>query len=289
MSRRGYGSVDWRGLPIKRPYPWERDVTVCIAATCDNDGETKIVICTDKKASNVLGSSETHLKIRDLRHGWRCLTSGTESDINALAYLYDLQFFDKEKLKYNKIDETIKQPLYERKRILADEYVRNRFAMSHEDFLKTGKERLPSDIFHDAVQRISAIDLKAEFIVVGFIEDTPEIYFTESTGKAHAATHFAVIGEGEYVASSALMRRGQYNWLSLELTLYNVYEAKKLAEAVGSVGTKTNLAVIGKDGEAKLLGLDIDNQLEALYNKYGPQPVPEELKFDGEFYFKSPD
>ena len=69
----------WREVPN-----WEyRDMTVCIAAICDeNTDDKKIVVCTDRKISSALGSSETILKSRALGfEDWRCLTAGSEPDI----------------------------------------------------------------------------------------------------------------------------------------------------------------------------------------------------------------
>ena len=74
---------------------------------------------------------------------------------------------------------------------------------------------------------------------------------------------------------------------SLELTLYNVYEAKKFAESVGSVGLRTHISIISEDGSSQLTSVNVDRQLEACYSKYGPKPLPEDLKFKGEYYYKS--
>ena len=40
MTDHPYRSVDWRGWPSKRRYPWEQHMTVCIAAPC-LDAENK--------------------------------------------------------------------------------------------------------------------------------------------------------------------------------------------------------------------------------------------------------
>ena len=82
MKKSGYGA-DWRGLQVKRPYPWERDMTVCIAAACRDGSGPKIVLCTDKKSSSSLGSAETARKAVKLAMNWWCLTAGTEADILA--------------------------------------------------------------------------------------------------------------------------------------------------------------------------------------------------------------
>ncbi len=292
MTGASHGSVDWRGLLVKRPYPWERDMTVCIAAACtgtaNGDKERKIILCTDQKSSSALGSAETARKEIPLGNKWRCLTSGDEADILALVRLYRTQFADAENLKAETIDASMKAPLHQRKAELAEEYVRRRFAMSHSDFLRYGKERLPAEIFYDATQMISQLRLKAELIIAGFINGDAEIYYTDSAGEARAASHFAVVGEGEYVAHSSLLRRAQDDWTTMKTSLYNVYEAKRLSEAVGSVGRKTFMAVISPTERRRLTSLEFDKKLKTWYKKFGPQPIPDEgeLEFEGEIYFE---
>lgn len=261
-------------------------MTVCIAAACREGNEKRIVLCTDARVSSALGSAETGRKCKWLRRGWGCLTAGTEGEIAALVRLYEASFKDDANISASAIDASIKGPLSQRKKALAEEYIRHRFAMSHDEFLQFGKERLPAEVFFDAVQQISKISLEAELIIAGFIDRTAEIYYTDSQGRARAATHFAIVGEGEYVASSALLRRQQDDFTSLENTIYNVFEAKKLAQAVGSVGQYTFLAVIREDGSVNLTSLEVDRQLEKLFEKYGPPAVPNNLKFEGEYFYK---
>ena len=258
-------------------------MTVCIAAICKDDDESKIVLCTDRRAGGALGSSETALKERALssKFGWRCLTAGTEPDIRALLRIYQSKFNYKENITFNNIDSTIKSGLFQRKKDLSNEYIQNRFAISYDEFLQFGKDKLSPDLYHDALQRISSIDLKSEFIIAGFIADHPELYHTDAKGKASALNEFAVIGEGRILAESCLIRRGQEDVRSLEETLYNVYEAKKYAEAVTSVGEQTIITIFSKDGQARMLSVNYKTQLAALYTKYGPKIVPNDLVLKG--------
>jgi 20S proteasome alpha/beta subunit len=163
---------------------------------------------------------------------------------------------------------------------------RRRFSLSHEEFMKFGKERLPLEVFFDATQKLSQIELHVNLIIAGFISDDPEIYYTDSEGTARIASHFAVVGEAEYIASASLLRREQDDWTSLEETLYNVFEAKTLAESVVGVGQSTYLSVLSRDGVTRQTSSGIDNQLMKLFEEYGPKPLREGLKFEGEYYFK---
>lgn len=289
MRRAEWGLVDWKGPPTKKRPDRGRDMTVCIAAICRDNDEEKIVLCSDKRMSSGLGSSEAGRKELSLRHGWRCLVSGDEDHFLALVRLYDIHFADKDRLTYANLDEAMKAPLYQRKKAIAEEYIRKRFAISHEEFVKFGKERLPADLFHEANQVINHTDLRASLIVAGFLGPSPEIYYTDEHCGAHPVMNFATIGEGSHLAHSVLLRREQIGWNSLSSTLYNVYEAKRYAESIGSVGPGTNITVMKSDGTKRITSHELDSQLAEAYKKYGPQKVPHSIKFDGDYYFKVPE
>ena len=101
IERKPYRSVDWLGRPIKRPYPWERDMTVCIAAQCKGRDASSdvIVLCADARTGSALGSAETAFKIHQLKANWALLASGDEPDIFAMAKLFRQIFRDPEATK----------------------------------------------------------------------------------------------------------------------------------------------------------------------------------------------
>jgi hypothetical protein len=272
----------WRDVPA-----WERrDVTVCIAAICqDDEGKDQIVLCTDRKISSALGSAETSRKDLLIAHRWRLLTAGEESEIIALHRLYKLQFTDIKNLTADKLDESIKSPLRQRKRELADEYTFARYNMSYADFLASGKEKLPDEEFRNSIRNIAAIRLRANLIIAGFVGESPEVYYTDEEGVARAASDFAVIGEGQYLAQSVLLRREQFSGLSLHKTLYNAYEAKRYSESIGSVGKDTMLAIIASGAKRELTSFGVDKQLEKYYKDYGPKDLPFKFALDGPTFY----
>ena len=185
-------------------------MTVCIAAIClGDDNDDQIVLCADKKLSSALGSAETGYKILWIAKHWRLLTAGDEPDIMALHRLFKQRFADPGNRKAETIDELINWPLRQRKRQLADDYTFSHFGMSHAEFLANGKARLPEDAFREATRDIANISLNASLIIAGFIDGSAEVYWTDHIGKARAVRDFAIVGEGEYLAQSILIRRNQ--------------------------------------------------------------------------------
>lgn len=281
----------WRAMSrftrSERPFPWERDVTVCIAAVCRfEDDQRGFVLCADRKVGNDLGSADVMLKIRALPNGWRCLTAGTKPEIDALLRLYRPLFRDTANLQPDTIDRTMKRAQEQRKLALADEYVQSRFAISFDEFNRYGKERLPPELHFDARQEIGHLSLKTELILVGFINGLPELYYSDERGKVRATDDFAAVGAGAALAESALLRRSQTNITRLEQTIYNVYEAKRYAQSNSNVGERMTLLIHRPDGKTFTPAKGITAQLESLYTDYGPKPFPPDYKFPQSLFDK---
>jgi len=269
----------WREAPA-----WKRrNMTVCIAATCE-DGE-KIVLCTDTKLSSALGSTETGRKDLHIGNRWRLLTAGDEPEIIALHRLYRRRFQDINNLTPEKLDESMKFPLRQRKTDLSDEYTFSRYNMSYADFIAVGKDKFPDEEYRNSVRNVASIRLRANLIIAGFVDGSPEVYYTDADGVARAANDFAVIGEGEYIAQSVLLRREQNSGLSLAETLYNVYEAKRYSESIGSVGEYTTIAISAPGKRRELTSLSVDKQLKKHYLQYGPKKLPGDFELDGPIFY----
>jgi 20S proteasome alpha/beta subunit len=262
-----------------------RDMTVCIAAICKDGDNDKIVLCSDTKKSSALGSAETGKKDLPIAHRWRLLTAGNEPEIIALHRLYKQRFDDINNLTAEKLDDSIGLPLRQRKKDLSDEYIFSRYNMSYADFIAVGKDKFPDDEFRNAVRNVAALNLRASLIVAGFVDQSPEVYYTDMHGIGRATNDFAVIGEGEYIAQSVLLRREQNSDFSLHETLYNVYEAKRYSESIGSVGKYTTLAILSSGAKRELTSLGVDKQLKKCYEQYGPKPLPDDFTLNGPIFY----
>jgi 20S proteasome alpha/beta subunit len=251
-------------------------MTICIAASCDSrrNSEAKLIVAFDWKVSTVIGTAETKHKLTHLPNGWSCLCAGNEAEAIALVSLLRQQFGGEGRIiNETNVVQLFRNALNLRKKEKADELVQGRYALSYDDFLKTGKEKLPTDIYRDTIAEIGIMTLRADCIIVGFIAGDTYIIETDSKGHVSIVEDFAAIGEGAYLAQSALLHRGHIDSSQLSASLYRVFEAKKYAERVSSVGTYTSLQVFYGDRTVKRItksGLDF---LLEKYKRFGPQQV----------------
>jgi hypothetical protein len=170
--------------------------------------------------------------------------------------------------------------LLARKREKATEFTTGKYGLTYDDFLALGKDKLPNEVFRDATIRISTIDLRAEFIIVGFPGGQPLLCQTTADGQVNIREEFAVIGEGAVLATAALLQRAHMDTSQLDDAVYNVYEAKKLAESVPSVGETTSLIVLTPNGGWRIINDQGEKFLEAQYRKFGPKSAIGLVPFD---------
>ncbi len=156
----------------------------------------------------------------------------------------------------------------------AEELIRSKYAISYDEFLKFGKIRFPEDIFRRAVAEVELIRLDVELVIVGFPLGFAMLIRSGPQCSASIKEDFATAGEGSYLASASLLKRNHISTMSLARTLYNVYEAKRFAEGVPSVGRATNIAVLTPEGLEMVTPKGFE-ALETAYAKYGPTPIGE--------------
>ena len=258
-------------------------MTICIAATCNLFDELKIVLCSDWQTSSPLGSADTVLKQHGLGNGWYCLTSGYSSEIDALRILFKNAFITARNIDETNIAALARTPLQIRKKEKIEEYITGRFGISYNDFLKFGRDKLPEGIFRDSVVEISKMSLRADFILAGFINESPMLIETDKDGGVHIKEYFTAIGEGALLATAALLQRGHSDTNTLNNTIYCVYEAKRYAEKVPTVGKYTTIAIVGTDGKRTSISNEGLEFLATQFKEYGPKNIRGKIKLDDKF------
>jgi 20S proteasome alpha/beta subunit len=271
-------------LPIRR-----KPVTVCIAAVCDAYNETKLILCTDTKSSGALGT-KTALKDRVIHPHWTCLTSGGESDINAVVQQLRHHLFTNKKIDETNIIPIIEQSFQDIKINKCDQYTIGSYAIKYDAFLKNGKTWLPEDVFRNELAFISRISLNIEIIIAGFPDGGghPMLIKLDGNGKTSLYEDFLTAGEGAYLAEASLMHRQLSEGSGLGHALYCVFEAKTHAQRVPSVGEATLINLMPRSGAIEYVEFEGIKYLIQQYEKYGPQKISEPIDIQSSFIRKSP-
>lgn len=265
-----------------------RKMTICIAAICRSEDkkERLMLLCTDWLASGDLGATDSMLKQRYLGHGLYALTAGDDdSDVRTT-----LNHIRKEigLLKNVEIEDhvlvAVQKAIYARKEDYAENYTRSRFAISYKDFIATGRDKFPPDIFTQALLQIRDLRLNCEFIIAGFVGGFPLMIQTTRDFDAYICENSCAIGSGSYLATAALLHRQYDDIFPLKKALYCVHEAKKYAERVRSVGEKTTISILANKQDRKSTSVKADLALVAMYEELGPKEIPEAVNLPDDLY-----
>jgi hypothetical protein len=251
-------------------------VTLCIAGACQYRNKPIIVTCTDWKSSSSLGASETADKLRWLKPpNWIALTAGGAAHADALVRAYRVGLKDKPITEEN-ATELFNEIAVGQMAWIKNNLVQRLLGVTYEHLRLKGKKEFPESVILDTYVELRKVTLGASLIVAGFVQRNdsmkPLICKVDRSAQVTVTDHFEAIGEGLYVANPPLLRRQYNSDVSVMDAIYRLYEAKKLAEIVPSVGEDTSVDILFPTGEMQQLrdpqGFDI---IEKMFRKYSPK------------------
>jgi len=227
-------------------------MTICIAAACREEDESRIVICMDSRLDDVYTSSDKAVKLDTLGHNWFTLISGDWIPATELSKFLSVRV-------HHAPCPAFREDIF------------NLVKQSTGDF--------QSSPFCEANCRI-------ELIVGGFVFGEPMLMYTGYEGGTpytRLASEVAVIGSGLSIAMPILRIRKYRASISVRRAIYLVYEAKRYSENAPSVGPKTAIAILYPNGNARSLGRPYYRKLEDSRQRFGLQPINLEALPDPQF------
>jgi 20S proteasome alpha/beta subunit len=255
-------------------------VTICIAALCEHreSGSKALVLCSDWRVSGHLGRADTMHKQPGLPKDFACLVAGDPPETASVVRTMRKKFTEAGDVDETNLTRLVKEALFERRAERRDALAQARFGLTHDEVIKRGKDYLPQEHFIRYLNDSASIRLDSEFIVAGFSPGDSFIVETTKSCDVTIVENFACIGAGEFLARASLLHREIDTITSFDRALYYVYEAKKAAERVTSVGESTLITVLEHDGKSRRVAFDKYDRLDALYMEYGPRKVPRNLE-----------
>jgi 20S proteasome alpha/beta subunit len=245
-------------------------MTVCIAANCASG--KGVVVASDRMLSAPHLTLEfDHPDAKIDRIGQRCvaLTAGDAlAAQEILAGGSGIAGQLQDPLISHYADHLRRQYVDARRRVANQYYLEPR-GMSFEEFYLGGAlSRLPSDLGMTLDAMIQRINLGVSIILAGIDGSGGHIYGIEDPGTVACFDRlgFHAIGSGYRHAMMTLVTYGQHHSTDINRTIFNVYSAKRFAEAAPGVGSATEMRVITQDCVISLTRGHLDS-LEPLYQK----------------------
>jgi hypothetical protein len=227
-------------------------VTLCIAAICKENDKSTIVLCSDHKIGTFAAQAEIGFKFSWATRNWPTLISGDVARTDELMATFQQtlgELKDTDGLDEQNIFDMMKKCGHAFREKLVDELVRKKLSVSYE-YLRNNRAKFPPATVYETFTQIGQIDSEAEVIVTGFIDEQAYLFVVERDCTVFSRKQFAAIGTGAQIADPALFQRKQRQMESLPITIYNVYEAKKLGEIADGVGVRTTILIVSPPQEA---------------------------------------
>jgi hypothetical protein len=196
---------------------------------CNPQEKPCIVVSSDWKTEidEYVGAEIQNKLYWLFRDSWPVLISGTASNATSLIATYRQLFTPKGVTKVN-ILARLQEPALKHKEQLADNYVRARLGVDYQYF-RANKEQFDRALWRGIWQDIRRLHLNCSLIICGFIEGDAFIFHVDATTEVVRDENFLAIGTGGTVATSVLCYRGQNEDMSIDETVYNMFEATKYA------------------------------------------------------------
>ena len=228
-------------------------MTLCIAAACMDENKERIIIGTDWRVEGEISAgADIQDKLYWVNDDIPILISGNVTRSIELrdSYRTILESWKAEnppkKITYRNIRGFIKAGARLFKRELANEVATFASGLSYKEMREAvAKKEIPATVSVSIYRKIERVDFECDVIVIAFVDGNQYIFQIERSGHFEECDSFAVVGEGAYVAQAALYLREHDSDDSLDKTLYDVFEAMRLASrCVGSVSKKMHTIIV---------------------------------------------
>lgn len=248
-------------------------MTVCIAALCDNS--KSVLAITDRKISSDFGDTETDiLKWRKVHSQWAVMFAASDATpIAGIVTNAERRMRDSDGSL--EAAQSLIAAAYRDARLkkAEDLHLATR-GWTFEEFKAKGRSLLPDPLFLQIDRSIREVNLGVSLLVMGTADGVCHIFTVEDPGLSEdrSIPGFHAIGSGSYNAIASLYHRQLRPAAYFSKALFCLYEAKKYAEKVGSVGEKTDIWVMRPDEKQRgwITTEPLEKELESLWNRVKP-------------------
>ena len=236
-------------------------MTICISAICTENNEENIAFAVDHMTSTGIGEFEHSI------NKYRCLNTNTVAMIAGNALLMDYFLSDDySNNSYKEIQKILEEKFKQKRLEIIEKEVLNIFSIDFNYVKELLKNPITNDLQSTILKRIAQTKLNTAILLIGFEDGKAKISeITDSQIGSFDQINFHTIGSGSIQAQNTLLFQKHSKECDLKITLYNVFKAKKNAEVMRSVGKKTDIGYLNRNGINMLKDENI-KILEEIYN-----------------------
>jgi hypothetical protein len=238
---------------------WRRDMTICIAAICNEN--TTIVAAFDHMLSSSWISADSigGFKFIPLGGTWGAMVAA--DDVTEAEPITEKvkQRMTQERRSIAQMESLFKDAYVSERQSRAESQILGVYGLTMDRFVSKGYKEMGGRVFYELCTQIQKVRLSCQFLIVGFDDKyKPQLSVIDDTGIASRFTKigFAAIGCGAPNALGNLYLHEYQKRFSPDLAVYLVSEAKFMAESAPGVGKKTTIIKMNStpDGDVSYHG-----------------------------------
>lgn len=284
--------------------PWEVDVTLCIAAVSigsrmpPRDLSFAMVTVTDERVETDSAGGNFGEKSKAITKDdhWHALFADRVSSAHDFASTLKETLRPERFTDTNLVDKLTEGSVAHKEKLI-DRLVRLKFGFSFGHFREHGSSEVPDDVRNRLWYEIEKLDYGCEFIVFGFLSGVPRMLDINRYGDVERSEHFSAIGTGATVAESSLFARGQTSTTELNDTIYNAYEAFRVACRANPPGVAGGplIRIFEPDNNdrdliiSRYVTTSGRKTLQKCFDKYGPKKTKNIPTLKDDDFFTLPD
>jgi 20S proteasome alpha/beta subunit len=256
-------------------------MTICIGAICDH-GKTIVWVADTRLSLEHISSDAPFVKGWVVHPKWTALFSG--NDITQVdPYLQSVRDALQEEREYTVAEVmAVFREQYQRYRLeRVEQEVLGVYKLTMEQFLADGQQMFGEMGFRELQDRIEAIQVGCDFLVLGFDSNQRAHLFTvEHPGHVRTYTRVGVcaIGSGAPSAADSLMFHEYTPSLESERAVYLVCTAKFMAESASGVGKPMFVNVRTADGRVGLVSVERVKKIRKKWEAKGRARIPRDVE-----------
>ena len=178
-------------------------------------------------------------------------------------YLLNDDYSDK---SYSEIQIIIEDKFKQKRLELIQKEILDVYSIDFDFVKEILRNKILNEFQNQILIGITKVKLNTAILLIGFEENNAKISEISETGiESFNQINFHTIGSGSIQAQNTLLFQNHSKDNDLKTTLYNVYKAKKNAEAMQGVGKATDIGYLNEKGMKMLKNKDI-KILDEIYN-----------------------
>lgn len=224
-------------------------LTICIAAIGSESGKEFIVFATDHMVSMDMGDKGVW-KFEHAIEKYKVINQQTIAMVAGVPLFLDrLTKKIEDKKTFEEIYIEIYRNFLSVREDLLNTNIFNIIGVNREFFEERLKEERNNPVIEETWEKILEFNLQTSILLIGFLNNEAAITEINERGfMDYRQLNFHAIGSGATQSQNTLLFQKHSKKDSLDVTIYDVYKAKRNAEVSEGVGKETDLGVLTKRG-----------------------------------------